>query len=812
MSEDKADTDDDASLRFLSGGGEMGRCLRAFDWRATPLGLPRDWPLPLKTLASLMLASTQPMFIAWGPARTWLYNDAFTPILGAKHPQALGRPAREVWAEGWAILEPMFDRVFAGEPITMEDFSLGLDRNGRLEEAHFDFSYTPARHEQGRVAGLFGACIEITQTVMATCQLATATERQRRQFDQAPGFIIVMGGPEHVVEFVNGTHRRVFGSDDWPGKTIRDAFPSIEGQGFFELLDRVYESGEAVQLENAEVRYRRSADGPEEARHLTFVYAPIVDPDGAVTGVFCEGFDVTEAHRAETELRLLNADLERRVIERTQARGRTWQLSPDLMGALNARGYFETSNPAWMSVLGWSEAEVASQSIFELLHPEDVERTRAGFQLTQEGQPAIGFPNRYRAKDGSYRWISWVGVPEDGLVYCSGRDITDEVATKEALRQSQKMEAVDQLTGGIAHDFNNMLAIILGSLDVATRRLQRGDSGVQSYLDNARTGALRAAALTQRLLAFSRQTPLAPRVTDLNGLVASMSELLRRTLGERIELEAVQAGGLWATSVDPNQLENAIVNLAVNSHDAMPDGGKLTIETANVHLDERYTAREVGVAPGQYVMVSVTDVGIGIPPEVVERVFDPFFTTKEVGKGTGLGLSMVYGFARQSGGHVRLYSEVGRGTSAKIYLPRHFGSVEEAATASVPEAVHPTGAAETILVVEDEENVRRMSVAALLELGYTVHAAASGEEALRLFESLGRIDLLFTDFVMAGMTGRQLADALRERAPGLKVLYTTGYTRNAVVHNNVLDPGVAFLPKPFSVAELASKMRDVLDG
>jgi PAS domain S-box-containing protein len=430
-----------------------------------------------------------------------------------------------------------------------------------------------------------------------------------------------------------------------------------------------------------------------------------------VSGIFVGGYEVTEAHRAaaalrasEASLRELNAELERRVIERTQARGRTWQVSPDLLGALNSRGYFETSNPAWQTVLGWSEAEIASMSIFELLHPEDVERTRAGFELTQQGQPAIRFPNRYRCKDGSYRWISWVGVPEDGMVYCSGRDITDEVAaeerharTEEALRQSQKMDAVGQLTGGIAHDFNNMLAIIVGSLDLATRRLQRGDLGVQRYLDNAREGVTRAASLTQRLLAFSRQSPLMPRVTDLNALVGSMSELLRRTLGEHIELEAVRSGGTWRANVDPNQLESAIVNLAVNARDAMPDGGKLTIEIANVDLDNRYAAREVGVAAGQYVMISVTDVGAGMPPDVVERAFDPFFTTKEVGKGTGLGLSMVYGFAKQSGGHVRLYSELGHGTTAKIYLPRHFGSVGEATTAAAAPSMPLAGRTETVL-------------------------------------------------------------------------------------------------------------------
>jgi signal transduction histidine kinase len=384
---------------------------------------------------------------------------------------------------------------------------------------------------------------------------------------------------------------------------------------------------------------------------------------------------------------------------------------------------------------------------------------------------------------------------------------------EDALRQAQKMEAMGQLTGGIAHDFNNMLAIVIGSLDIASRRLRRGEADVERYLESARTGAMRAATLTQRLLAFSRQSPLAPRVLNLNELVASMSELLHRTLGERVGLETVLAGGLWLAHVDPNQIESAILNLAVNARDAMPDGGNLTIETGNVYLDDRYAADEIGVTPGQYVMVAVTDVGAGIAPDILQKVFDPFFTTKPTGKGTGLGLSMVYGFAKQSGGHVRIYSELGRGTAVKLYLPRHFGSPAEVTARSRTPGL-PTAAArtETVLVVEDEDRVRQMSCEVLRELGYTVHEASSGEQALRLFNSLGQVDLLFTDVVMPGMTGRQLADNLLQQTPTLKVLYTTGYTKNAVVHNGVLDPGVAFLPKPFTVEDLAVKLRAVLDA
>ena len=387
-------------------------------------------------------------------------------------------------------------------------------------------------------------------------------------------------------------------------------------------------------------------------------------------------------------------------------------------------------------------------------------------------------------------------------------------AAEAQLRQVQKMESIGQLTGGIAHDFNNMLAIVIGSLDMARRRLGNdGDPRVARGIDNATEGAQRAAQLTARLLAFSRQQPLEPQTTDLNKLVGGMSELLRRTIGEDMRVETVLAGGLWHAHIDANQLENAILNLCVNARDAMPGGGRVTIETANAHLDDRYCAAQDDVMPGQYVMVSVTDTGTGMPPEIVERAFEPFFTTKGVGKGTGLGLSQVFGFVKQSHGHVKIYSEQSQGTIIKIYLPRHYG--EDACTdvsappiGSLPRA-RPD---EIILVVEDEERVRHMSVDALRDLGYTVVQASDGEQALSLLTIQPRIDMLFTDIVMPGINGRILADRARGNRPDLPVLYTTGYTRNAIVHNGMLDPGVAFLAKPFTLDQLAIKVRQVLDS
>ena len=410
---------------------------------------------------------------------------------------------------------------------------------------------------------------------------------------------------------------------------------------------------------------------------------------------------------SEARLRELNIELERRVIERAQARTLTWQLSPDLLGALNSEGYFVTSNPAWGTVLGWSEAEVATMSIFELLHPDDLEHTRAGFELTQIGQPALRFVNRYRCKNGDYRWISWVGIPEDGFVYCTGRDVTAEraaevelAAAQEALRQSQKMEAIGQLTGGIAHDFNNLLTGILGSLDLVRRRWRRTGPTTSraswTLRRSPRCAPLRSPIGCWRSPAVSRSTP-GPTTST------ACSRAWRTCCGARsartISLHSNLAADLWTAFADANQLESALLNLAINARDAMPDGGQLTIETANVRLDEAGASQQPDAQPGDYVVVRVSDTGVGMPPDVAARAVDPFFTTKPVGEGTGLGLSMIDGFAKQSRGHLRIQSEVGRGTTVELYLPR---ALQDAVVLEAPALQTPRGQGETVLVVEDD--------------------------------------------------------------------------------------------------------------
>jgi PAS domain S-box-containing protein len=398
-------------------------------------------------------------------------------------------------------------------------------------------------------------------------------------------------------------------------------------------------------------------------------------------------------------------------------------------------------------------------------------------------------------------------------VVVGARDVTERRRLEQQLRQAQKMEAVGQLTGGVAHDFNNLLTLVLGGLDVIGRQIDRlapsdAAARIERARDMALQGARRAAALTARLLAFSRQQALTPQALDANGLVGGVCDLLRRTIGETIALETSLQDGLWLTFADPNQLENALLNLALNARDAMPDGGRLTIQTANCVLDRAYVAAlPEPVAPGEYVMIAATDTGAGMDPSTRERAFDPFFTTKDVGKGTGLGLSQLYGFARQSAGHACIESEPGRGASVKIYLPRHFGALAEVGTAQASGAPR-VGGAETVLVVEDEAALRAYTSEILRELGYRVLEAPDGAAALAALAEAPQIDLLLTDVVMpGGLDGRQLAEAARRRRPGLKVLFMTGYARDAIVHQGGLDGDAQVISKPFGFDALAEKIR-----
>jgi signal transduction histidine kinase/CheY-like chemotaxis protein len=470
---------------------------------------------------------------------------------------------------------------------------------------------------------------------------------------------------------------------------------------------------------------------------------------------------------------------------------------------------------AGKTIMDSLRAEIAAmnQSEARLLESREATLDRIGYALWAALLVGAGvaFALAVLVANRQRRQVAAVVASERQLRDANRRLLDEAMQRQRAedqLRQSQKMEAVGQLAGGLAHDFNNMLAVILGALDIARRRLGEGAGESGRFLDAARDGATRAATLIERLLAFSRRQPLAPRVIDLNKLVSGMSELLRRTLGETLQLETVLAGGLWRTSIDATQLENSLLNLAINARDAMPNGGNLTIETANTHLDDEYAANHVEVVPGQYVMLAVSDTGVGMATETINRAFDPFFTTKATGKGTGLGLSQVHGFVKQSGGHIKIYSEVGQGTTVKLYLPRSMASSSEM-------EIRRTGSLAqermcTVLVVEDDEQVRRITVDMLRQLGHAVLYADGGPSALKVLASHPDIDLLLTDVVMPDMNGRELSEAARRLQPGLKLLFMTGYTRNAIVHAGVLDPDVQMIAKPFTLEQLAAKLTVVL--
>jgi PAS domain S-box-containing protein len=664
---------------------------------------------------------------------------------------------------------------------------------------------------------------------------------------RSPVPIVTLWGQDGVMiyndgysAFAGGRHPKLFGSK------VREGWPEIAD--FNDNIMKVGLAGETLAYRDFPLTLYRH-DGKPEQVWLTLDYSPLLGEEGRPAGIMAIVIEITDKVRIEREL-----DAERKSLKRM------FEQAPGFIAIASGPEHrFTMVNEAYRALV--AGRDVVDRTVAEAL-PEVVEQNfvRLLDRVYASGEPYFGrrmLVNLQHGQDGPLnpRYLDFIYQPivaDDGVttgVFIQGHDVTeqheteralraevaerrraeealrilnntleervhDEVAARskieEQLRQVQKMEAVGQLTGGIAHDFNNMLAVILGGLNLLQRKLARGETDVERFIEGAIDGAQRAATLTQRLLAFSRQQPLSPEPLIVNALVAGMSDLLARTLSEQVKVETVLAAGLWQVKADPAQLENAILNLAVNARDAMPGGGRLTIETLNAFVNDAY-AEEYAIAAGQYVLIAVADTGSGMAPEVIAKAFDPFFTTKSAGKGTGLGLSQVYGFVRQSGGHVKIYSELGVGTSVKVYLPRLYGDAAATEQAKGPSTIHRGLRSEIILVVEDEDRVRALSVEVLRELGYSVVEASDPSQALRMLDEGQQLTLLFTDVVMPEMSGRQLADRAREKRPNLKVLYTTGYMRDAIVHDGMLDPGTNLLTKPFSIEELAGKIRKILD-
>jgi PAS domain S-box-containing protein len=522
-------------------------------------------------------------------------------------------------------------------------------------------------------------------------------------------------------------------------------------------------------------------------------------------------WDVLERARAETALRQLNARLQGQVATRTRALDRTWRTAPVVMVVAEAGGALLDVNPAWTRILGWTAEHSIGRDAIAFTAPEDRDAARAAMALLQQGQQVTDYLLTFLTASGDRRRIAWTTVPDAGQLYSYGRDVTDQIIAEQKLQQAQKMEAVGQLTGGLAHDFNNLLTGIAGGLELLQKRVAQGRTdNLDRYIGIAQTASQRAAALTQRLLAFSRQQTLDPKPICINGLVAGMADLIRSTMGPASSLDIALAPDLHTTLVDPHQLENALLNLCINARDAMPDGGALRVRTANRVLDHQQAA-EADLPAGDYVALSVEDTGTGMTPEVARRAFDPFFTTKPLGAGTGLGLSMIYGFARQSGGQVRIVSAPGQGTNVTVYLRRHDGQAGPAAPSPAAIAAGRAGRGETMLVVDDEAPIRALVREVLGELGFATIEAEHGAAALKILESSARVDFMVTDVGLpGGMNGRQLADLARRSRPDLRVLFITGYAEAAILSSGDLAPGMQVLTKPFLLETLSARIMDMI--
>lgn len=749
-----------------------------------------------------------------GAAGVWLWNVADGKLYGdARFADLYGLP-REVASAGMET-DAFFAAIHPDDRMRIRIAVAGLMHGADLFAKSFRVTTTPGetlwvsatgqaeRDADHRVVTFSGVLADITEQKRLEERLRVAQSAGGvGTFEYVSGFGTVDVSEQFCLLLgltpTDAVALRAVNATVVPGSPIL-----IDGGGDVVEGRMDYRECQIIRPDTGEIRWiarrgERRKDGPAGAERFI----------GAI-------HDITAFKTAEAGLRDLTATLEERVAERTRERDRVWNNSRDLLAVIGPDGEFRAVSPAWTRLLGYEPDEVIGHGYRARLHPDDRAISEVARAEALVGRNLSSFENRYLHKDGGVRWITWNTFAEDGLVYAYGRDVTDEKAhaealnqTEEQLRQAQKMEAVGQLTGGLAHDFNNMLTGIIGGLDMVRSRISAGRlSEIDRFMDGAMASAHRAAGLTHRLLAFSRQQPLDPQPVDVAALTRSMADLLMRTLGEQVRLKVETPDDLWPAVSDVNQLESALLNLAINARDAMPDGGELSIEAANIVLDATHKVANPDLAPGEYVMICVTDTGSGMPPEVAVKAFDPFFTTKPIGQGTGLGLSMIYGFVRQIGGHAMIDSVEGEGTSIRMYLPRALGEADER---GVERPVVRAGGGETVLVVEDEDMVRSLIVTLLEELGYVPIQAPGADAAIAQLQSDQPIDLLITDVGLPGMNGRQLAEIARTHRPQLPVLFVTGYAPNATVRATFLEPGMDMLSKPFAMSDLAAKIGEMV--
>jgi PAS domain S-box-containing protein len=824
------------------GGGETGELVRRFDWAATSLGPISEWPQNLRIKVNSLVNSPIPQVLMWGDDHVMIYNDGYVEIAGNYHPRALGATVPGIWPEIWDWNSKILEAGFRGEVQSYRDQKMILHRNGVPEEVVFDLFYTPIYDDDGKVNGVLCTVLENTEKVKAVAALAESREELKRLTDALPilvGFI----DRDHIYRFANQGYMEWFGLDaaDVVGKHVSGVIGEAGYKARLPLIERAM-AGERIITDTSVGR----PDGTNRTAEIRYV--PRRASSGEVDGIYVVMIDIEDRKRSEVALQRSNGRFRAAV---NAVHGVIWTNAAD--------GRMLGEQPAWAALTGQSLEAYQGYGWADAVHPDDKAGSVESWKAAVAAKTTYVYEHRVRRADGVYRTFAirgvpildatgeieeWVGVHTDiteqreaeaslqehatslerqvrhrvraeeqlrqlneGLEARVEAEIAERHQAERALQQAQKMEAIGQLTGGVAHDFNNLLQVVSGNLQLLAKDLV-GNEQAERRLSNALAGVNRGAKLASQLLAFGRRQALEPRVINIARFIGGMDDLLRRSLGEAVEVEVITSGGLWNTYADPTQVENALLNLAINARDAMSGSGKLTIEMGNAALDQEYARSHQEVMPGQYVMLAVTDTGTGMSPDILNKVFEPFFSTKPEGKGTGLGLSMVYGFVKQSGGHVKIYSEVDQGTTVRIYLPRSVADEDREVTVHGGPVV---GGTETVLVVEDDEEVRSIVVETLSDLGYSVLTAKDAQAGLNVIESGMQIDVIFTDVVMPGpLKSSEMARRAKERLPGVAVLFTSGYTENSIVHGGRLDPGVELLSKPYTREALARRLRHVI--
>ncbi|WP_458068755.1 PAS domain-containing protein [Rhodanobacter sp. BL-MT-08] len=807
---------------FLADGGEMGALIRAFDWSSTPLGSPHGWPQGLRTATRLLLTTQHPMLIWWGSELIQLYNDAYRRSLGIeRHPSALGQRGRECWAEVWHIIGAQIEKVMANQGSTWHENQLvPTTRNGRRQDIYWTYSYGPINEvtAENGVGGVLVICTETTHTVMAERHNVAERKRLEQMFAQSPNFMAMLEGPDHRFQLANAGYMRLVGGRDVLGKTVAEALPDAVEQGYLHLLDDVYRSGTAFSSTGARYAVHASAQDTIDERYLDFVYQPITDGTGSVTGIFVEGADVTERVRGEQALHSWNETLELRVADALAERkifADVFESTDSLIVVLDTDfrilALNDVASREFLRLYG-SQPKTGDK-LLDLLARYPHHQRRLGEQWTralggEEFTVNSEFPEspegtrtyetRFTTlRDRSGRQVGAFSVSSN--ITERIRDQQKLLEAEEKILQTQKIEAIGQLTGGVAHDFNNLLMVISSGLDMMDR--QSDPARRERILAAMRQAVDRGAALTRQLLTFSRRQKLQPEPIDLGRRIAEMREMLDRSLRGDIHVQIDFPSDIWPAEVDPGELELAVLNLAVNARDAMAGGGVICIAGRNlpdiVDDDRR----------GDFVGLSVADEGSGMSSDVIARVFEPFFTTKDVGKGSGLGLAQVHGFAHASGGTVKIVSELGRGTTVSILLPRTLKQPPTPAcgpgSAMPPQASHSSGLA---LLVDDDDNVAALVGEMFRQLGYETLRVASAEAALGALADGRAVDVVFSDVMMPGaMNGLQLALAIRRRHPDLPVLLTSGFSD--AIKQEAAQQKIPLLPKPYRVDELHAALR-----